>query len=823
MPTTLDLNLLPLVRLAEQDQTDLPGLQVAEPPRRPARSRGTDHLVLYLTLDGNAPLSPGKQDQILARLAKTYYETPGSVTSALRTVADALNQFLLDRNLRNASSGQQAIGLLALVVLKDDQLYLAQCGPVEALLITASQVERLHDPQASGRGLGLSRSTSIRYYHAALQLNDTLLLASRPSSTWNVASLSGIHGQGPESIRRRLLSRATSDLNGVLLQARTGKGRVNQLRPKPAAPVTPPGVEDRQPLETPTPSAQELSSVERTPVQAPPVSLPEDLARPPEAPGKEAVVVLPAGPVDSAPMPPATGSVVTPPNAPSQVAPSPVATPPVVPPQAAAAPAVPAATPAPEKRAAAVAATGAGVLAGSTPAPVPEQKVSSGKAPRPEPRRKPRPISASRGKGLSNAFQRMGQGVKTFLGRMLPDEGLFSIPAPTMAFISIAVPVVVVMVAMVVYLRQGLAAESDALYAQAELSARQAESQTDPTARRKAWETAMGYLDQAQVYQANSQIQVLRLRAQNALEQLNLVKRVDYQPAIIGGLPDSSRVTRLIVVSGDLFFLDASTGRVQRAISTASGGYEIDRAFQCGLSTAAGAPEPLIDISPAIPGNTDETVLLAMDAKGDLVSCFVNDPPTVIQLARPATAENWGNLVAFTLDLDNGNLFVLDPVDNAVWVYPNSGTQSPKLFFDQSTPPLQDVVDIAVNHEDLYLLHADGHLTLATSGITGVSPTRWVDPAPYIDTRPGSEKLPMVLPNPFSQMLATQPPDPSLYFLEPKNKGIYHFSLHNLGYQIQYAPSGVMPLGSATAFTVNPIDRVLFLAIGNQVFSASFQ
>ena len=80
----------------------------------------------------------------------------------------------------------------------------------------------------------------------------------------------------------------------------------------------------------------------------------------------------------------------------------------------------------------------------------------------------------------------MGQGVKTFLGRMLPDEGLFSIPTPTMAFISIAVPVVVVMVAMVVYLQQGLAAESDALYAQAELSARQAESQTDPLPRQKS-------------------------------------------------------------------------------------------------------------------------------------------------------------------------------------------------------------------------------------------------------------------------------------------------------------------------------------------------
>jgi hypothetical protein len=804
MPVTLDLNLLPLVRQAGLDQTDLAGLHVAEPPRRAARSRGADHLVLYLTLDGNAPLSPGKQDQILERLAKTYYETPGSVTSALRTVADALNQFLLDRNLRNASSGQQAIGLLALTVFKDDQLYLAQCGPVEAFLITASQVERLYDPQVAGRGLGLSRSTSIRFYHATLQLNDTLLLASQPSASWNVASLSGMHGQGPESMRRRLLNRATSDLSGILLQAKTGKGRVSLLRPKPAVSPATAALDDRQPAEVPAPLPPQPSAVEETPVATARENPPQDQAPQPAVPTLDKSGSLPLEPAETSPSPPADVTTSTPPLAPAPVALT------------------------PETKAAAVTAAAvgamAGAVAGPAPSPVPGRKTTSEKAPPPPTRQKTRRNNFSPGRGLSNAFQRVGRGIKTLLGRMLPGEGVFSIPTSVMAFISIAVPVIVVAVAMMVYIQRGLAAEADALYAQADLTSRQAESQTDPLAKRKAWELTLNYLDQAQAYQVNSQSQALRLKAQSALEKLNLVKRIEYQPAIIGGLTDDTRVTRMIVVSGDLFLLDAVDGQALRAISTASGGYEIDRAFECGLKTTAGAPTPLIDISPAIPGNKDDAIILAMDAKGELISCYLGGTPDVVQLAHPATAVNWGSLVGFTLDLNNGNLVVLDPVDNAVWVYPGGNfTQEPRLYFDESTPPLQDVIDIAVNNEELYLLHADGHLTLATSGIPGVAPTRYVDPARYIDSRPGSEKTPMELSNPFSQILVSQPPAPSFYALEPKSKGIYNFSLHNLDFQQEYAPAGSMPSGSATAFAINPIDKLLFLAVGNQVFYASFQ
>ncbi len=241
MPDTLDIHLLPLVREAGKDLAELPGLYLAEPPRRTARGRDQDRLLLYLSLTGNAPLSPGKLQQILERLAQTYYKQSGSVTAALRTVADTLNQFLLDRNVRNASTGRQATGWLTLVTLRGSQMYMAQSGPVHAFIVNAQQVQHLYDPQLTGRGLGLSRTTPIRYVQASLQAGDAMLLAVNPVPAWNAGTLSGAHGQSLESLRRRLVSRNDLELNAVLVQFRPGAGKVrwSSVRPAPLPDVAP--------------------------------------------------------------------------------------------------------------------------------------------------------------------------------------------------------------------------------------------------------------------------------------------------------------------------------------------------------------------------------------------------------------------------------------------------------------------------------------------------------------------------------------------------------------------------------------------------------
>src|SRR4030067_2768139 len=108
--SSLFVFILPLVRSGGQDQPSVPGLYVASRPRRVARFRERDELLLYLTLRASVPFSADQTNDLLARLAKTYFGTSGSVTTAQRAVAEALNQSLCDRNLR---SDHQVIRLIA--------------------------------------------------------------------------------------------------------------------------------------------------------------------------------------------------------------------------------------------------------------------------------------------------------------------------------------------------------------------------------------------------------------------------------------------------------------------------------------------------------------------------------------------------------------------------------------------------------------------------------------------------------------------------------------------------------------------------------------
>ena len=184
MSASLDLNLLPVARYAGRDYPEMLGLYYAEPPRRTARGRNLDRLILYLVIEGNAPLPPGKRDQILADLAKVYYETPGSVTTGLRKTAEELNELLLERN-RGLGGNRQCLGLLTQAVVRENQVTLAQSGPMHAFRIAASGSEHFYNPDMLGQGLGLSRTAPVSFIQSSLQPNDTLLLAAVPAPDWS--------------------------------------------------------------------------------------------------------------------------------------------------------------------------------------------------------------------------------------------------------------------------------------------------------------------------------------------------------------------------------------------------------------------------------------------------------------------------------------------------------------------------------------------------------------------------------------------------------------------------------------------------------------
>lgn len=184
----MDLQLLPISRIGGKDQTSIPGLYAPEMPRRPARGRHADRLILYLEIAGSISISGENTQRLLTNLAKVYYKTPGSVTTAMRKVAEALNEKLLQLNMKSPDGGIQGAGILTILTLRGDDLFIAQSGHTHAYLISAKETRHVHDIGSAGRGLGVGQTTPIYYSQAQLKAKDTVLISYSPPSGWSIAT-----------------------------------------------------------------------------------------------------------------------------------------------------------------------------------------------------------------------------------------------------------------------------------------------------------------------------------------------------------------------------------------------------------------------------------------------------------------------------------------------------------------------------------------------------------------------------------------------------------------------------------------------------------
>ncbi|RME08865.1 MAG: hypothetical protein D6803_00120 [Anaerolineae bacterium] len=274
MTDSLDQVLLPIVRRGGKEVPRLPGVHVAMPPRRAARGRSRDRLFVYLKLEGNAPLSPTEMERLTAQLAAEYYRTAGSATSAMRAVAEGLNELLLHRNLSAVNRGRQAIGVLVMGVVRGERLFLLQCGSAQSYLINAEGVKQFHEPGA-GRGLGVGRAARLQFYQTPLKPGDTLLMSPNPPLTWNTTTLRNLRRLVLKELYARLLRRTSGDIEAVALQVTRGKGRIRLVGPasaseaRPSRPAAQPQPTPPPPQKPATPVA-EANGVAVAPLKPPP-------------------------------------------------------------------------------------------------------------------------------------------------------------------------------------------------------------------------------------------------------------------------------------------------------------------------------------------------------------------------------------------------------------------------------------------------------------------------------------------------------------------------------------------------------------------------
>lgn len=860
---SFDLNLLPIRRHNGQDYADLPGLLAYTPSRKAARGREKDSLILYLMPSGNAGIPHAELAGILNNAANAFFQSAGSLTSAMRKAAESINSALLDRNMSSTGRGQYALGLLVVAVIRETQCTLLLSGPTHAVWIGDGQSRHIHDPALSGKGLGSSKSVQTYLSQIDLHPGDLLALCAVFPRDWE-ADLLGERPTASLEASYRKLTFTKGDLHAALIQPQTGRGAITILHADVRAPVrfddaqpgqsqpesdsTPQSISSLESLETEPETEEPFIDLEQQPLEKPlpvqsPVSTsPHADTQPTEPPAiteeqldemadfaahmlQPSAYAIPPQPAGATPPPPIQD---TPPEAHT--------------------PAIPRSIPASIPR-----------LKPVEQQPV-EQKVEepvveeqdepeeiAATAAITSPKEEPRPQAHAQATrqmakvmvGGIQTGRRLNESLRSlllrFIPRLLPGsepvEGeagqgqMFFMPAYAMVFIAMVIPVLVVTVASVVYLRFGQSVQYDELFSQALNARARAVSETDPIRQRDAWQSVLSLVDQASAYRETDESDSLRGEAQSNLDSLMGVTRLTFAPAFTSGLGNSIQISRMSASESDLYLLDAERGSILHAAFTGQS-LQFDSAFNCEPGTYAGYQVgTLVDLIALPKVNAAGATVLGVDATGNLLYCAPGQVPQAIPLpSLPNT--NWGRITSIVLD--GGNLYVLDATSRSVWVFVGKdGTfvDTPYFYFGNQIPNTIDTaIDLAVSGDDLYLLHADGHISTCTFSRIAETPTRCIDPINFQDPFPAHADINVFAQAHFTQLFLTTPPNSVILLLDSENQRVFRFTPRSLELQNQVTGfagnANPFQSGNVDAMTVSP-NYVLYLAIDDQVYFAT--
>jgi hypothetical protein len=825
-----DLKLIPIRQAQGKPFPQGPGFLAASPPRRAARSRSEDLLILSFTTSNSERITPELQDAWLANLVQIFFKTSGSVTSAMRALVDTLNLTMMEKNLKSVKGGAAATGMINLAAVHRRSVYVVQCGLTHAFTLTQAGLQHFYDSSQTDRGLGLSRTPTVRYYQADLGGGGYLFMTDTPPETWKEDQLSFGGLPNLEQLRRRLLNQTPPNFRLDLVQIVPGDEQIITL--EPSVPIADKveqasviNIEEEQPIparksfEPVEPVVDEVSDTQKV-IQAPEAfeidetagvdisqpsqsapSIPDEPEFQPDAEQEfmdslvdevevEQEVEVEVEPEDEPEDEPESESVDQPEVEPEDDLLNEVLNEPKK---------------SNEKKT-------------KTPSKSFNEQVKLLREATLRSLSKffdwRRKASADVGDFFKNFFSRVG---------LTDEEGMAALSNRTLLVIALAVPLVVVALAVGIYISRGRTLQYQYYMEQAEIASVSAYGAEDPNLAREGWSQTMLYLDQAESFRRTDDVTKLRLDAQRALDILDGAVRLAYHPAIVGTLHDGINITRIISYGLDLYMLDAAGGRVIHA-TRGSQGYQIDAEFVCNSGNfSGGAVDVLVDMVSLPINNPYQAHVLAVDAIGNVVYCGPGQSPVVQSLPRGE-----GGVGAVTRITGEGNLlYVLDPSADAVRVYRSTNGQfldEPTNFFtgaDQK-PTLSTIVDLAVNGSELYLLRDDGLLvSCVVTGLQG-NPVNCENPVAYVDGRPGKEDQPVVMPDtPFVSVLYTLPPEPAVNILEGDRADIFRFSLRFRLYQRLRSDFGNYEIVSptATAFTIG-VDRIAFVAFGHQVFYA---
>ena len=823
----------------------MPGLLAVTPPRKTARGREHTTLIAYLTLAGNASLSNAEIRQLTNEATGAFYQANGSMTFAMRHTANEINNKLLARNLSATGQGQQLLGWLVLAAIRENQCTLLLSGPTHAVWVTDGASRHIHDAALSGKGLGSGQSISTYLSQVELHPQDLLVLCATFPRDWEADLL---NERPPASLDAsyRKLTFTKGDLNAVLIQSQSGHGTITLLKPEV--------------------SKARLSKPDGTPALATDTrdKPSTDVAAPIHVSTEDEVAPVLSSPTDVDGINISTQhEAPTPADEPSiteeqldaladfaahMVQPSAYAIPPqpenTLPPLKEEAKSngsrnFPASIPRARTAETEIQVPSEEISEAQMETPAEEESIE----PAPRARRRRRVINlnahAEATRQMAKAMvggirtgRRVNEGLRGFLRKFLPrllpsgdPNQPFVLPTFVLLLIAIIIPIAVVTMSSVVYFRLGQSIQYDELYGQALNTRAQAISETDPVRQRDSWQRVLTYLDRADEYRETNESQSLRVEAQSNLDNLMGVIRLEFVPAFPNGIGNATQISRMTASESDLYMLNAEDGKILHAMFTGRS-LELDKSFTCEPGSYGGYQVgTLVDIIALPKVNTLNATVVGIDANGNLLYCAPDQVAQAIPLP-PLPNTNWGRITSIATD--SSSLYVLDAQKRSIWIYPGKDstfTDPPTFYFGNEIPAnIDSAIDLAVSGDDLYMLHADGHLSTCKFSRLSEVPTRCQDPAPRVDKNPARLDMDVFAPAHFTQMSITNPPNSVILLLDAESQSIFRFAPRSFELQNQiggYAgKANPFPRRSVSAMAVSP-NYVLYLAIGDQVYFAT--
>lgn len=748
MAKKFDLTILPIYQEEGETFPEMPGLYVASPPRRAARRRSSEHLVLHLSMEGNAPLSPKTSQQILRKLSDVFYKTDGATTSALREVSGVLNQYLHDRNLRGSAQGMRGIGLLTQVVLRGDKLIFAQSGGSFIYIIAPDQIKEMHDTDLAGPGLGASRVPKVRYYQKTLAEDDFVLITPRPPSPWSETTLKNLHRMQMKSIYHRLVHRVEDDLNVLLLASKEGSGNIKVLRPIFV-------------------DEEEGETLEREPFPE------EEVLRPREEEKKpipQALGALKAGIWDRE----SETETIS-----EEAAPYPSA---------------------PE-----------GVEEGPTPEEVGEQKGPSllnkvagwpiwsllGT------------MAQSIGnafqtvwKTISTLLARMLPDEK-YLDFPSWVLGLIAVIIPV---IIVTFGSVIYIRRGRNSLYQTTYQEAQSLVDMAEMAENPEERyQTLSTAMEKI-EQARRYRETEEVEGLYDQIR-LELDRLDKITRLAFEPLFSH-----GLGPDVTISEIVVTAWNDLYMLNENDGTVIWAQYNADGYQIKDQFHCGPISghKTVGPLVDIVPLSAT--QEDEATILgIDRSHTMIFCFSDADEPPVMFEDTSYTLTRGPVEAMTISTNAPE-NIYILDPEKRAIWIEYQSQNyhEGSEYFGDIDAPTMDDSIDLATNGSELYLLHADGYITKCVKESPQADP-QCETPFEYSDPREGHPSGPFMAGAQFNTIKFKGSPGMAIYLLDAEHQALYRFSTQ-MEYQRQFRPIQGEISGPVTAFSVTMSDRVYLAA-----------